>query len=326
MENNEAFSVQALLASRRENAERLAESRKRELCEKIPAIADINREISATIPRLLTLGIEGGADYEEKAQALHTLHESLVDKKRALMVQAGYAPDYDLPQYFCKQCSDTGNNEGKICQCVKEAKAKHAYYTSGLGKALEKQSFATLDTRYYTGTTSHGHSVKGIMVNLVEYCKDYAASFAPGAENLLMIGSSGLGKTHIASSIGKVVIDKGYSVVYESAGKLLDCFEAERFGKSANVDTERFLSCDLLIIDDLGTEFVTQFTLSVLFTVLNHRIINGKTTIVTTNLGFAEIENNYKERIYSRLRGDYKPLIFCGEDIRRTKRIADEKG
>lgn len=319
MKANDNFSVQAMLTSRRENALNLAEARKKELEQNIPELSAVYREIGAIIPKLLALGIEGGADYEEKSMALHREHQKLIEKKKALIKSAGYSEDYDLPEYTCRLCNDTGNANGKLCRCVKEAKAKHAYYTSGLGKALENQSFDTLDMRYYTGTTSQGISVKRIMENLVDYCKDYAESFVPGAENLLFIGSSGLGKTHIASSIGKAVIDKGYSVVYESAQKLVDAYEAERFGRGESVDTGRFLSCDLLIIDDLGTEFNTQYTLSVLFNVLNYRIINGLSTIVTTNLGFAEIENNYKERIYSRLRGEYHPLIFCGEDIRRLK-------
>lgn len=320
MESKANLSIQAMLASRREKAISDAKMRTLELEEAIPDLVRINREIAAVIPRLLMLGIEGGEDYEARSEALHQEHESLINQKKRLMRDAGYIEDYDMPAYTCKLCEDMGHVNGVTCKCVKEIRAKHAYYSSGLGKALEGQTFETLDMRYYTGTTSQGLSVKDLMGNLVDYCKDYASRFKPGAENLLMIGTSGLGKTHIASSIGRAVIDKGYSVVYESAQKLVDAFEAERFGKSTDADTARFTECDLLIIDDLGTEFNTQFTLSVLFGIINHRIINGRSTIVTTNLGFADIENNYKERICSRLRGDYTALIFCGRDIRRIKK------
>ncbi len=316
-------SVRDVLALRRERADAAAEARKAELLRKIPGLAGVYAEIAAVIPRLLSLGVSGGEGYEQKSEALHAEHENLIKKKNALLAAAGFPEDYDLPQYFCKACGDTGFVGGKVCRCVKEERAKIAYYASGLGKALEGQSFDTLDLSYYRGTTSGGISVRKMMESLVEYCKYYAKSFTPGAENLLLIGGSGLGKTHIASSIGKAVINKGYSVVYESAQGLVDAYEAVRFGKDPSADTKRFTECDLLIIDDLGTEFCSQFTLSALFGVINYRLMNKLSTVVTTNLGFAEIESIYKERIYSRLRGEYKTLVFCGEDIRRIKRDSE---
>lgn len=324
MRDNERFSSRAFLAARREKAERQAEERKNEAQRKIPQLSAIYAELGTMLSRLLRLAADGGDNYEEKSEALYGEYERLIAKKKAYLAAAGFSEDYDLPQYTCKLCNDTGTVDGKTCRCVTEALAKHRYYSSGLGKLLENQSFDTLDINYYRGTTSGGYSIHKIMAEVIGYCREYAASFAPGAESLLLIGGAGLGKTHVASSIGKAVIDKGYSVVYESAQGLVDVYEAERFGRSTDGDTERFTSCDLLIIDDLGTEFLTQYTVSVLFNVINYRLMNGKTTIITTNLGFAEIESNYKERIYSRLRGEYKPLVFCGEDIRRVKRQENE--
>lgn len=319
MDTNGLFSAQAMLASRRDKAEAEAEARKKELIEKIPELAGIYAGISAVIPKLLQLGVKGGDDYEAGSNALHEEHERLINRKKELLRRNGYDEDYDLPQYTCKLCRDTGMADGRVCRCVKQARARHAYYASGLGKALENQSFDTFDLSYCRGTV-RGVPVRKLMGDLAAYCRSYAEGFAPGAENLLFTGGSGLGKTHMASAIGKVVIDKGYSVVYEGAKELVDAYEAEHFGRSADVDVGRFTSCDLLIIDDLGTEFVTQFSLSVLFSVLNHRIINGLSTIVTTNLGFDDIKSVYKERICSRFIGDYKTLVFCGDDVREIKR------
>ena len=157
---------------------------------------------------------------------------------------------------------------------------------------------------------------------MLDYCKKYAMYFTPGAESLLMIGGAGRGKTHFASAIGRTVIDKGYSVVYESATNIVNTFESERFGRDLEADPSKYYSCSLLIIDDLGTEFNTQFSLSAIFNLINHRIINGLSTIVTTNLSLKEIETNYKERIFSRLSGEFTVLPFCGRDIRRIKKEA----
>lgn len=313
-------SVYAELEIKRQNAFAQAKMRESELEAKIPGVKELNREIALIGPRLLSLGIEGGEDFEAKSDALYEEHESLVARKQALLVANGYSADYDLPVFACDACKDMGYVNGAMCRCVKDAIVKRAYYSSGLGKALENQTFESLDMGYYTGTTERGASVKEQMRFVVDYCKNYARCFSLEAESLLMIGGAGRGKTHIASAIGRCVIEKGYSVVYENAANIVNTFEAERFGRDVKVDTDRYYDCALLIIDDLGTEFNTQYTLSVLFNLINHRIVNGRATIVTTNLSLKEIENNYKERIYSRLSGDYTVLGFCGKDIRRLKK------
>ncbi len=310
----------AELDARRMRARDDAEKRALELEKKIPELKELNRAISAVGPRLLALGMAGGNDYEAKAQALYEEHELLVEKKQGLLLSYGYPIDYDMPVYECKLCKDTGYIDTKICNCVREAIVSREYFSSGLGKALENQTFDSLDMAYYSGTTESGASVKEQMSFVVDYCKRYAKFFSPGAESLLMIGGAGRGKTHLASAIGREVIRKGYPVVYESATNIVNKFEAERFGRDVKADPERYYNCALLIIDDLGTEFNTQFTLSVLFNLINHRIINGLSTIVTTNLSLKEIETNYKERIFSRLSGEFTVLPFCGKDIRRLKK------
>ncbi len=320
MIDNTGLSIQAEINEKRKKAIAEADRRQRETEAAIPALADINRRINGIGPRLLALGIEGAKDFEERSAALYREHEALIAEKGALLKAKGYAEDYDMPVFECKECNDTGFVGKTLCSCFKKIRAKRAYYASGLGKALAGQTFESIDMRYYGGTTPGGLPVKTIMTNNIEYCKAYANSFKAGAENLLIIGGAGLGKTHVSSAIGHVVINKGYNVVYESAQNIVGAFEDEHFGRSHEDKTGRFLDCDLLIMDDLGTEFGTAFTLSALFSLINHRIINGLSTVITTNLNFTEIEANYKERICSRLRGEYTTLVFCGNDIRRIKK------
>ena len=171
MSDNKALSVQAEINEKRLKALADAERRQRETEAAIPSLADINRQIRGIGPRLLALGIEGAADYEERSMKLYREHEQLMAKKAELLRSKGYSEDYDLPVFECKECNDTGFVGITVCSCMKKARAKRAYFASGLGKALSGQTFDSLDMRYYAGTTSGGLSVKSIMQNNMEYCK-----------------------------------------------------------------------------------------------------------------------------------------------------------
>ncbi len=313
-------SIQAEYVAKRMKALSDAAKREEQLMAQIPELVPIIKRISAIGPELLRLAVSGAENFQELSDRLYNEHEALVERKKAILKTNGYPEDYDMPVFECKICADNGVVGNAVCECVKRITSRRAYYGSGLGKALEGQTFESFDIRYYSGTTKNGYSVKELMTDVLEHCKEYAEKFVPGAESLLMIGGAGLGKTHLASSIAHCVLEKGYSVVYESAQNVVNAFESVRFGRDSSVDTEKFNSCELLIIDDLGTEFITPFSVSVFFNLLNYRIINSKSTIVTTNMSLKEIEASYKERIYSRLLGDYTTLAFCGNDIRRIKK------
>ena len=191
--------------------------------------------------RLLALGIEGAKDFEERSAALYREHEALIAEKGALLKAKGYAEDYDMPVFECKECNDTGFVGKTLCSCFKKIRAKRAYYASGLGKALAGQTFESIDMRYYGGTTPGGLPVKTIMTNNIEYCKAYANSFKAGAENLLIIGGAGLGKTHVSSAIGHVVINKGYNVVYESAQNIVVKMIEECVSETGCADVKAYL-------------------------------------------------------------------------------------
>ena len=160
------------------------------------------------------------------------------------------------------------------------------------------------------------------MANIFEFAKDYAQNFKKNSDNLLFLGGVGLGKTHLSLSIINVVTEKGFGVIYDSAQNLFNKIEKEHFSYSgSNEIIDAVLSCDLLVIDDLGTEFITPFTVSQFYNIINSRINSGLPTIINTNLDFSEIQENYTARVLSRIMGNYKIKKFMGDDIRIKKAL-----
>ena len=240
----------------------------------------------------------------------------LLEARAQLLCANGYPADYSDVHYECNECSDTGFVNGKMCKCMRTALNYAGYESSGVLKLIEKQNFETFDLTYYEG------GERQHMESILNRAKSYAAKFDGNSmSNLLFMGQTGIGKTHLSSAIAKVIIDNGYDVVYESAQKIFADFEAERFGRvPAGEDrTRRYMECDLLIIDDLGTELTNQFTISSLYNVINSRLNRRKSMIINTNLMQAELCDRYSDRISSRLFGLFSPYLFTGDDIRSRK-------
>jgi DNA replication protein DnaC len=192
------------------------------------------------------------------------------------------------------------------------------YESSGLGALMRTQSFDSFDLSYYDA--QNGDREK--MSRNLNILREYAEAFDLRSDNLLLMGGTGLGKTHLSTALARRVIDRGYDVYYTGAVGMFADFEKVRFGQSteeAAEDPRRYSSCDLLIIDDLGTEVTNQFTNSCLYTVLNNRINLGRPTVISTNLSGKDLQSRYAERITSRLSGEFTPLRFVGADIRRQK-------
>lgn len=280
-----------------------------ELDSLYPDIAEIDRELSSV--SALIISALSSENCEERIEKIKERNLFLQSLRREKLASYGVSPDYDSPVFSCPVCSDTGYDGKTFCSCVIKICARDAYLSSGLGKALLDQTFESFSLKYYGGKD------RDDMSDVLDTCLDYAEAFGTGG-NLLFTGGTGLGKTHLSSAIAQRVIDKGYTVIYESAQNIFDSFESVRFGKG-NDDTAKYLSCDLLIIDDLGTEFSTQYTASVLYQLLNQRLMNGKSVILSTNLGGKELLKRYGERIYSRLLGSFDTCVFTGNDIRLIK-------
>ncbi len=293
----------------REKALSTALQRTAALDEKYPDIAEIDKELSAVAS--LIISAMRSENCEAEINRIKERNLCLQEERRKKLLSYGIPEDYDTPVFSCPVCSDTGYDGKTFCSCVIKMCAVDAYLSSGLGKALLDQTFESFSLKYYGGKS------RDDMADVLDTCLDYANNFGAGA-NLLLTGGTGLGKTHLSSAIAQRVIDKGYTVIYESAQTVFDAFESVRFGRG-NEDTSKYLTCDLLIIDDLGTEFSTQYTAAVLYQLLNQRLVNGKSVVLSTNLGGKELLKRYGERIYSRLLGSFDTCVFSGSDVRLIK-------
>ena len=205
-----------------------------------------------------------------------------------------------------------------MCSCFREALFRAGVARSGLGRLPERQSFDNFSLSYYPDAEE--------MRAVLGYCRRYAEQFSENTcESILLTGATGLGKTHLSTAIGQEVIRRGYDCVYVSAQNLLSDFEFERFGRSYRDDspdrTEDYFNCDLLIIDDFGTEMGNQFTVASLYNLINSRMNAGKPIIINTNLTSSEIRGRYDDRIASRLFGEFIFFRIRGTDIRQQKRM-----
>lgn len=296
-------------------AKQAAEQRRVELHRAIPQVADIDRELSKTGLRIMREALNGREGLDARIKKLEEGNALLLEAREMLLTANGYPADYSAVKYECDACMDTGFFEGRMCKCMRRALNMAGYESSGVLKLIEKQNFDTFDLGYYEG------SEKNNMARILSRTRAYAATFDGSMHNLLFIGTTGLGKTHLSSAIAKEVVEKGYDVVYESAQKIFSDFEAEKFGRTAPGEdrTGRYLSCDLLIIDDLGTEMQSQFTVSCLYNLVNSRLIAEKSMIISTNIRKEELLAKYTDRITSRLFGEFEICVFAGKDIRSQK-------
>ena len=266
--------------------------------------------------------MEGG----ETATAVEKLHEEnrrILERRRELLLQNGYPEDYCRPRYECEKCNDSGYVDLKMCVCMRKKLIEAGMEASGLGGLLKKQSFENFSLDYYRRDAKQYELMKRCFEKLRAYANEFTLSAERQSESVLLIGGTGLGKTHLSSAIARTVIERGYDVFYNSAVGMISDFEYRRFGNGIAVgdadNTERYVSCDLLIIDDLGTEVVNQFTQSTLYYVINARLNMNRPTVISTNLKAEDMVKLYADRITSRLMGEFLVFPVYGEDVRKQK-------
>jgi len=302
-----------------------AAAKKSEVYKRCPRVREIDRELRLTMLDVLG-AVSGGADVEAQLEAAKQKNLNLQAERAQLLKAEGYSASEMDDDPKCARCGDTGFIGTKICACLMDIYRDEQRRELSECLKVGKETFNTFSLEYYDDRRDPvtGISPREHMALVFEQCREYARKFGKNSPNLFLRGGTGLGKTFLSACIAKVVSEKGFSVVYDTAVNTFGAFEAEKFGlgdvNDAREKTHRYLNCDLLIMDDLGTEMLTSMVSSAFYTIINTRLMNGKKTVINSNLTSDELSRRYSPQIVSRLEGEYLPLTFRGSDIRIIKR------
>jgi len=308
----------------RDNNRAEADRRRQEVYDRIPEVQRLDSAIRGIMAELVgtQLGRPGRTPGELGEESL-----ALQARRAALLRQNGYAETYLDPIYSCPRCRDTGWADGAICDCLTRLYKQEQ--TRELAPLLRQgdETFEAFRLDLYSDTGLDGNpSPRVQMSRVLSICRNYARDFGESSFNMLFSGAPGLGKTFLSAAIARVVAEKGYGVAYDTVTGLLSSFEKEKFSldpderADAASRVRQLLSCDLLILDDLGTEMLTAFTQSALYSLLDGRLRSGKKTIVSTNLDNDGIAERYGAALASRLEGEYIRVEFQGQDIRKLRK------
>ena len=312
MENEIYEKAQAILTQRRMRAIDENDRRIQEINEKIPEIKEINNAIFNSGKELISTIISAkGKDISQEIERIKALNLSAQDMSRNMLVSNGYPADYLEVKFTCPLCSDTGSYNSRMCSCMKQLCGKLMAEELNSNAQLTLSSFDTFKLSYYSGDDYF------IMERIFNYTRSYAAGFTTSSESILMLGKTGLGKTHLSLAIANEVLGRGYSVVYDSIINILSNIEKEKFSYSHSTETlDLIMDAQLLILDDLGTEYESKFYNSTIYNIINTRLNRNKPTIISTNMAFRQIAERYDERVVSRLTSMYTCLEFKGSDVR----------
>ena len=310
----------ANIGERRRAAQRLQEQRTDEIQSSIPETAELDRQLRSAC---LSIGsVIGKGDNSGLLKEIEQHTREADAMLRRILTAHGYPADYLDVHYTCEKCSDTGFAGGRPCSCLTQEIGRIGAEQLNARSRLSLSSFSDFSLSYYRNLPPEQYHA---MEQNLEICKQYAETFSPeSACNLFMVGSTGLGKTHLSLSVANVLLQKGFAVIYDSLSSLLHILEQEQFSRSRSSDEDTLsalLECDLLILDDFGAEFDTSFSRSMIYTILNSRMNARRPLIVNTNLTHNEVQEKYGDRILSRLLFDARVLPFYGKDIRLQKSL-----
>lgn len=303
----------------------IADSKKeaeRRFSASLEELRGIDNEFYKTELKLANLGSEIiGAAMSGDTERLAEI-QAECDKLNAQMEDKLRLAGLKKPEFYCKKCKDSGYFGGKLCDCVKNVAKKFAYEELSRSLPMDKCSFDNFDLNYYPDTEDKNGNPRKRATAILNLCRQFVEKFPNDCRSLLFIGGVGLGKTHLSLSIVREISAKGYGVVYGPAQNLFSAAEKEHFSFSGNTEMQdSLIECDLLVIDDLGTEFYSSFAASLFYNIINSRMLSGKPTVINTNLSFNELEKRYSPRITSRFIGGYDMKNFIGSDIRQQKAL-----
>ncbi len=298
-------------------ADRESENREhlQQAYRKVPRLQEIDRQLRLTMAKAAQAAFTQGGDVQEMMEEARR-ENLLLQRERAELAALYFEEGYLDDSPICDRCGGTGYVGSAMCECLaelcrQEQKKELTFLNVG------KESFDHFRLDYYP----EENNIRRIMERTYQACRRYAYGFSEKSANLLFSGDTGLGKTFLSACIARTVADSGYSVVYESAGHLFSNLERAKFSndETARREAEKYNACDLLIVDDLGTEMPGAFVTSALYTLINDRMLSGKPTIISTNLNTEDFAHRYSPQIASRLRGGYTRIPFVGDDIRIVK-------
>ena len=315
-----------ILSQRRREAEQEAAQRRAELTRSIPRLAEIEQELGQTGIALVR-AVAAGEASSDQIDALRRRNLALQDESAQLLETAGFAPDALQVHYFCPICQDQGFVGTQMCSCMEQLMRDEKLRRLNAVSALPLAGFDSFSLRYYSDQPDEQGVIPAKrMADILKICRDFSTSF-PNCRSLLLCGKTGLGKTHLSLSIAAEVIDRGYSVIYGSVQDLFRQIENERFSREGDrySTLQSLLDCDLLVLDDLGTELTGNLTNAVLYNLVNSRINRRQSTIINTNLSMNELLTTYSERIVSRIMGSYTVLRFVGKDIRLLRHLQEAR-
>ena len=326
--NVQRRAVQRLERERRQRQDR-AERLRLEAYQREPRLEQLDRRIQGTMAGLVAAALRQGGDPVKAVRSVREENQDLQRERAVLLGAMGLPEDALDEKPACPLCKDTGWQGAKMCCCLRELCAQEQIKELSKLLDLGEQSFDTFRMDYYAQNIypGRGTSPRGNMELVYDVCLNYATKFGRFAiKNLFLSGAPGLGKTFLSACIARTVSENGYSAVYDTAANIFAQFEARKFlrdsadGQDARDETRRYLNCDLLILDDLGSELTTQFTQSALYELVNTRLVGGRHTVISSNLSMEEVAQRYAPQIASRLDGMYHSLYFFGDDIRLLKK------
>lgn len=307
-----------ILKQRADDAEMSASIRSEEIRERLPEIDSIQTNLSKIGLEISKIFFYKG-DKDSRIAQLRQKSQALVERRESILRQNGYSTDAMQAHYVCPACHDSGFINGRLCNCHRQLLKDIMRTEVSKFAPLDKCTFDNFNLEYYSTQPLDNSIVPRAKAERVfDTARKYAQGFTMQSKNLMFIGGTGLGKTHLSLAIVNVVINRGYSVCYGTSQNICDDLQAEQFGRNENAyySKDMVLGTDLLVLDDLGTEIDNQYSIAILYNIINSRILAGKPTIISTNFNIPALERRYDKRITSRITGEYVKFHLFGNDIR----------